>query len=68
MPLKTALKQHALKSCLSSLFEDFSWCYFTQDTQKVFKIPLAVQQAELVLWDLHFTMVCGPMMAGKSVL
>ena len=68
LPLKTALKQHALKSCLSSLFEDFSWCYFTQDTQKVFRIPLAVQQAELVLWDLRFTMVCGPMMAGKSVL
>ena len=63
LPLKTALK-----SWLLSLFEDFSWCYFTQDTQKVFRIPLAVQQAELVLWDLRFTMVCGPMMAGKSVL
>ena len=68
LPLKTTLKQDPLKSCLSSLFEDFSWCYFTQDTQKVFRIPLAVQQAELVLWDLRFTMVCGPMMAGKSVL
>lgn len=68
LPLKTTLKQDPLKSCLSSLFEDFSWCYFTQDTQKVFRIPLAVQQTELVLWDLRFTMVCGPMMAGKSVL